>query len=138
MENLIKLFEHIPKYWGSESIIINDKEMNKCFKLMIIMPGKMGSLHYHKVKAESFKVLRGVLYVDRQIRAGKPDFNLRRQYRITSINVKIKPNIAHKFYTVNEPCLILEESTFHDDDDTYREEASRDMTEEEIERLREG
>ena len=136
MENLTKLFEnHVKKQWGDEYWIINTPD--KCFKLMLIQPGKYGSLHYHKVKAESFKVLRGVMYIDIQRNAGYP--------AITGVKIGagdreiiIRPQQLHKFYTIDEPCLVLEESTFHSDDDTYREEASRDMTEEEIERLREG
>ena len=136
MENLTKLFEnHVKKQWGDEYWIINTPD--KCFKLMLIQPGKYGSLHYHKVKSESFKVLRGTLYVERE---SKWTLNLyeKFKYGVNHESIDIEHGVSHKFYTIDEPCLVLEESTFHSDDDTYREEASRDMTLEEIERLRMG
>jgi hypothetical protein len=50
--------------------------------------------------------------------------------------VVIKKQIIHRFYTIDNPVLVLEESTWHSDEDTYRDQPSRDMTQEEIERLR--
>jgi mannose-6-phosphate isomerase-like protein (cupin superfamily) len=138
MENLTELFEqHIPKFWGSEHIIINDKAMDKCFKLMLIMPGKMGSLHWHLNKKESFTVLRGTLYVDKQAYHLSKTFTNGIKVGINDRPITINKQINHRFYTIDNPVLVLEESTFHCDDDTYREQPSRDMTQEEIARLRE-
>jgi len=137
MENLIELFEnHVKKEWGDEYWIINTPD--KCFKLMLIQPGKMGSLHHHLQKEESFRVLRGTLYVDKQAYQFSKTFANGIKIGVNDPPVVIKKQIVHRFYTINEPCLVLEESTFHDDEDTFRIEASRDMTQEEIARLKEG
>lgn len=138
MENLTELIEQIVgKAWGKEYIIINDKEKDKCFKLMLIMPDKMGSLHFHQVKSESFKVLRGTLYVDKQAYVFSKTFANGIKVGVNDPPVVIRSQILHRFYTIDDPVLVLEESTFHCDEDTYRDQISRDMTPEEIAGLRE-
>jgi mannose-6-phosphate isomerase-like protein (cupin superfamily) len=139
MENLTEMIEQVvEKSWGQEHIIINDKEKDKCFKLMLIMPGKMGSLHWHLNKKESFTVLRGTLYVDKQAYHLSKTFTNGLKVGVNDRPITINKQIAHRFYAIDSPVLVLEESTFHEDCDTYRTELSRDMTQEEIERLREG
>jgi mannose-6-phosphate isomerase-like protein (cupin superfamily) len=138
MENLIEMIEQVVvKEWGREYIIINDREKDKCFKLMLIMPGKMGSLHFHRVKKESFTVLRGTLYVDKRAYQFSKTFVDGLKVGVGDRPIVIHKQILHRFYTIDNPVLVLEESTFHSDDDTYRDQPSRDMTPEEIARLRE-
>jgi mannose-6-phosphate isomerase-like protein (cupin superfamily) len=138
MENLTEMIEQVVvKEWGREFVIINDKEKDKCFKLMLIMPGKMGSLHRHLNKKESFTVLRGILYVDKQAYHLSKTLTSGIKVGVNDRPITINKQIIHRFYAIDSPVLVLEESTFHEDCDTYRDQPSRDMTPEEIERLRE-
>ena len=107
-----------PKSWGYEYWIINTDEY--CGKELFIKRGKWsstGNYHYHKIKDETFYVLKGNLlldYVD-----SKNIFH--------SITLKpgqsfrIMPGIRHRFSTNTlGGCKFIEFSTKHMDEDSYR------------------
>ena len=51
--------ETIEKVWGTEEVVVNDLEAGYCGKVLRIRPGKQSSLHYHKVKVETFLAIAG-------------------------------------------------------------------------------
>lgn len=61
---LIQLNEcaYIPKDWGYELVVRNDELY--CIKQLHIAPGRQCSYHYHRIKTETFHVLRGTVTVE--------------------------------------------------------------------------
>lgn len=99
--------------WGFEVRLVNEDEY--CCKLLaFIEPGVTGSFHYHANKKETFILLSGVVY----IRESRLDISTTtREYGAT---FTVKPGERHSIEAVGGPALILEVSTHHEDDDTYR------------------
>ena len=52
----------VPKGWGHEKWIVNKQEY--CGKLLYFIKGRQCSVHFHKLKDETFYVARGKLKVD--------------------------------------------------------------------------
>jgi mannose-6-phosphate isomerase-like protein (cupin superfamily) len=107
----------VKKLWGVEQWVVNEPEY--CFKVLTLQPGFACSLHYHKVKKETFIVQSGCC--DLQISDGKTRMVLGDQ-------ATIGPGIYHRFSLGSwetEPCVIYEVSTFHSDDDVVRLEESK-------------
>jgi mannose-6-phosphate isomerase-like protein (cupin superfamily) len=112
----------IEKLWGNELWIINNERY--CVKLLTILPQSAGSLHFHKVKDETFYVLTGACSLELTTRPDKlPRIMRRGDYQ------QIPPGVAHRFtnHSATFPCEILECSTHHDDADTYRLEPARKL-----------
>lgn len=110
-----RFVEVVPKVWGREEWIVNCDEY--CGKLIHLKAGASGSLHYHKEKKETFFLLSGMAL----IMIGGDDFALEDE----TMAVTILPNVPHSMTGVSD-AVLLEISTHHDDDDTYRLEESRD------------
>lgn len=111
------------KKWGSETWIVNNEKY--CGKILYIHPEKKCSVHYHKLKKETFHVMNGELTIEYSNNLDINNWN-----NMTNINtitlhsrqsITIDTNIAHRFYTQNNlPCTFLEISTNHDEQDSYR------------------
>jgi D-lyxose ketol-isomerase len=138
------MIKHVKKVWGSEDwLVLNEKY---CAKFLNINQGYECSVHYHAYKDETFYVLGGALelyvidlrkiipvafpilhpdepgdyhreYLKRKedILAGLTKVIVRHgeQYRL-------KPFTAHKFRSHTFAAKILEVSTTHKDEDSYR------------------
>lgn len=109
------------KVWGFEELICNEPEY--CAKYLNIAPGGMSSLHYHKLKTETFVVLSGHCSIQ------TTSWSERRQLH-PGDQVTIVPYQSHRFWVLpqDEPCKILEVSTHHYDDDSYRIRPSKRLT----------
>lgn len=56
----IHIAEQVKKLWGSETHIVNNEQY--CGKILNVIPnGKCCSIHYHKLKTETFHILQGKL-----------------------------------------------------------------------------
>lgn len=99
----------VSKVWGSELWIVNNDLY--CGKMLTLTKGWQGSKHYHKRKTETFYVLTGF------IRLELDSLVLFLSY---GSSVTIPPRTLHRFAGM-ENSQIIEFSTTHDDDDTYRE-----------------
>lgn len=106
------------KLWGSEELICSEPEYTA--KYLNIAPGGMCSLHYHKIKKETFTVIAGSCSI--RVRDQKVPRLLREGDQIT-----ILPGQTHRFWVEPscKPCRILEVSMHHDDADSYRLEPSQ-------------
>jgi mannose-6-phosphate isomerase-like protein (cupin superfamily) len=101
----------VPKEWGEERWIVN---RDYCGKLLILRKGFRCSLHYHKLKDETFYINKGKVLMEcggQTLVMGPGDALL------------IEPNTKHRF-TGLEDSEILEFSTHHEDSDSYRDEVS--------------
>ena len=107
--------KYVPKGWGGEYWIHNDELY--CGKKLVLNAGKRCSLHYHKLKTETFYVQSGKL----QMELKHPDG--REEVRIMSAgdSLHLPPNTIHRFTGI-EDTEIFEFSTQHFDEDSYRTE----------------
>jgi mannose-6-phosphate isomerase-like protein (cupin superfamily) len=103
----------VKKAWGSEKWLVNEPEY--CAKILCINPGFRCSLHYHKIKKETFIVQSGVVRLEqRGVRGEEIDETL-----IEGDTRTIMPKTPHRFSSFNG-ATILEISTHHDDADVVR------------------
>lgn len=118
-ENLGKnsqLCAFVPKVWGHEEWIVNNEKY--CGKKMVFIAGFRFSLHYHKIKEETFYVLSGKLFLE-LVNQGKKEFRFLSPGDI----VHVKPYVQHRL-TALTAAEVIEFSTQHFDDDSYRLEDS--------------
>ncbi len=101
----------VPKTWGHEEWIVNS---DYCGKKLVLNKGHCCSLHFHKIKDETF-----------YIASGKVGFQLNDQYFILKPgdSLLITPGTKHRFYGITDS-EIFEFSTHHMEDDSYRDEIS--------------
>ena len=97
---------HDDHEWGYEIWVVNNPLY--CHKFLVLENGIAGSLHYHKEKHETFRVLAGEVAITRRYRVGE--------------DVIIPPNTLHQFRALTFPTILNEVSTHHEDSDTYRVE----------------
>lgn len=109
----------IAKVWGSEEIIVNNKDY--CGKILTIFGGFISSYHCHKKKTETFYVLKGEVILDL---GDKSRENIKRYYLQEGTSITINPGQYH-FFTSRNEAKFLEISTHHKDSDSYRETESR-------------
>ena len=96
------------KDWGYEHWIANNEKY--CGKILHLWKGYQCSYHYHKIKHETFYVLKGkVLMV----------VNSKEWVMEEGDSVVIEPGDKHRF-TGLKNSEILEISTQHFEDDSYR------------------
>lgn len=105
----------IDKVWGYEEEIVNTSEY--CGKFLYLDKGKRSSLHFHKIKDETFYILSGKVLMELSnevivMEKGK--------------SKRIKPFNCHRFSGL-EDSIITEFSSHHEDSDSYRIEESGDV-----------
>jgi rfaE bifunctional protein kinase chain/domain len=111
--NNMESTEIVPKLWGYEKWIENND--NYCSKLLSLNKGYQCSLHYHKVKDETFIVTKGHVRLEVEDKV----------YHLQEGGfMRIPPGTKHRFTGI-EDSLIIEVSTHHEDSDSYRIEESR-------------
>lgn len=108
---------HPKDAWGplsGEYWILNDEEGDLCVKLLVVFERGHCSMHQHLKKKETFKIVRGLFYVEcfgREPRIMKPHDK-----------IHIPPNTPHRFTgMVPGTSEILELSTYHRDEDSIRD-----------------
>lgn len=112
LATVIQNAHKVEKFWGTEFWVSNSEF---CVKVLQINPGRMCSLHCHKIKKEEFHIISGRVKLERD------DFT---HYMSAGEKLMIQPGSYHRFSSV-DGAMILECSTHHDDSDTYRLEDSR-------------
>lgn len=105
----------ISKLWGHERVLHNDQHY--CMKELMLRRGFQSSLHFHRIKRETFLVVAGRVEVEL---AGGSTVALTAGNHITLV-----PGVAHRFRALSAAALVVEASTFHDDADVVRLEESR-------------
>jgi D-beta-D-heptose 7-phosphate kinase/D-beta-D-heptose 1-phosphate adenosyltransferase len=103
-----------PKLWGYEIWYVNT--FDYCCKMLVVYPGFQVSRHFHKKKDETFTALDG-------------DFELEVDGRLVYLKrggcIRIKPFTVHNFRVVGDQIgSLLEVSTNHREDDSYRVDVS--------------
>ena len=108
--------KRVKKQWGHELWLANDEENNYCGKILHIESGHRFSMHFHSDKHETFYILNGAC-------------KLRTIDTATSTNITLTLNegdcyiierlVPHQIEAITD-CDIIESSTFHRDEDSYR------------------
>lgn len=114
--NAAQLCAVVPKVWGREEWIVNNDKY--CGKKLIFLQGYRFSMHYHKIKEETFYVLSGRVFAE-LIDGGIASQRVMNPGDI----LHVKPNVLHRVTALSDAELI-EFSTHHMDDDSYRVEES--------------
>lgn len=112
----------VKKSWGHEIWFANTDLY--CGKELFIARGKCssdGRYHYHKIKDETFYVLRGILqidYFDNEFH--EPNMYVDTVTLRKGESFRIYPYTSHRFMAVGLfGCKFIEASTHHEDDDSY-------------------
>lgn len=101
-----------PKVWGHEEWIINNEKY--CGKKLVFKAGYCCSLHYHKLKEETFYILSGKVLIDLE------ENGIKSQRIMTPGDVQhIAIGIIHRITALIDS-QVMEFSTFHREDDSYR------------------
>ena len=103
--------KEVEKVWGKEIWIVN---RDYCGKKLILNKGFRCSMHYHKNKDETFYILKGKVLMETDKET---------KIMLENDSILIAPNTKHRF-TGLEDSEIIEFSTHHEDEDSYRDEVS--------------
>ena len=108
-----------PKVWGEEHWIVNREY---CGKKLVLKKGYRCSIHHHKVKDETFYVISGKVLME-----------INGRVRVLNSGEKQHISIAdrHRF-TGLEDSEMIEFSTHHKEDDSYRDVCSEKITKDEF------
>lgn len=101
------------KGWGREDWIHNDELY--CGKKLVLLQGKHCSLHFHKIKTETFYIIKGKV----QIELYYPDGSQELRIMEPGDHALLVPGVVHRF-TGLEDSEIIEFSTQHFDEDSHR------------------
>lgn len=101
----------VEKIWGEEHWIVNREY---CGKKLILRQGFRCSMHYHAKKDEVFYLITGrvLLECDGEARVLEP-----------GDHHHVEPGMPHRFWGL-EDSEIIEFSTHHEDEDSFRLETS--------------
>jgi mannose-6-phosphate isomerase-like protein (cupin superfamily) len=106
---------HVPKGWGSELWIANNELY--CGKILRFKKGKKCSLHYHKLKTESFYLHTGRL----KLRVMEsPEATVIEEFELEAGRcMDIPPGLVHQMEAL-EDSELFEFSTQHFEEDSHR------------------
>ncbi len=117
------VYQH-DKGWGHEDWLHNDERY--CFKRLVFKDGGKTSLHFHILKHETFYVVSGVFALDMV-----DQYTAKR--RVVSLAIGdwqvVPPGIPHRLRCATQHGgTVLEASTQHLEDDSYRIEPGDSQT----------
>ena len=97
----------VKKVWGQEEIIVNNNKY--CGKILTVNKSFRCSLHYHKIKHETFYVLQG-----------NPLMEIEKYSVDAEVGdiFEILPNTLHRFSAPTGEVKLIEFSTHHEDSDS--------------------
>lgn len=117
-QNIFLKPQIVQKSWGNETIIHNDQKY--CGKILFLKKGECISLQFHKLKQETFFLMEGSLlckFCTEETFSKAEDIEVV-QMRAGDV-VEIPVGFIHQVLA-QEDSKIIEISTQHFDDDTYR------------------
>ena len=99
----------ISKVWGEEHWIVNNDKY--CGKKLILKKGFRCSIHHHKIKDETFYIIKGEVLMELGENCEK------RRVMKPGDSIHIHPNLWHRFTGI-EDSEIIEFSTKHMEEDS--------------------
>lgn len=116
----------VSKLWGRE--LWHHNSGGYCMKTLELRTGAAGSLHYHKLKRETFLVTAGkvTLEIREPDAEGKYGDTGTRLTLMPGDSYTLEPCVAHRFSSYGHAqATVVEASTEHKDEDVYRLEPSK-------------
>ena len=113
-ENIKDCQEIKEKVWGKEFWISNAPEY--CGKVLVLHQQYRCSIHYHKIKKETFLIVSGKVLLEYA-----PD---KKVVLTQGMFITIEPYQGHRFTGLAPISEIIEFSSQHFEHDSYREEVS--------------
>jgi mannose-6-phosphate isomerase-like protein (cupin superfamily) len=117
LSSIINQGKFVEKIWGTEVILPGDGYTTK---IMIVKPGYVCSVHFHRIKKESFLLISGVL----DIKYWTQDGIEYSDKLINQFDSLILPNCTPHTFSVpkdqKEPTIFIESSTEDNPNDSYR------------------
>jgi len=110
----MSVIKEVQKLWGTE--LWHHNNTDYCMKTLVLHHGAQSSLHYHKVKRETFLVTDGSVLLS----YGCASWIMQRGDSVT-----IEPGVVHRFRALCSEATVIEASTTHSDDDVVRLEPSK-------------
>ena len=107
---------YVTKLWGSERWMVNNELY--CAKILTLYQDTMCSIHYHKIKNETFVLQHGEILL--QFFDNLDEIVSREYHMRPGDTIQIPPLTAHRFIGLQPMSEILEISTQHFDEDSYR------------------
>ena len=104
---------YVEKVWGREIWMANTDLY--CGKLLYLKKGKRCSIHYHKNKDETFYIHSGRVLMELW-KNDKHENKIMEEGEV----LRLRPNTKHRFGGL-EDSLIIEISTHHEEEDSYRD-----------------
>ena len=103
------MLKRVNKVWGFEEILVNNEKY--CAKFLNLKKGYQCSMHYHRLKDETFYVLEGTVRLELE---GSTFIMYEGEQK------RVYPYNKHRFTSLTKTAKILEVSTTHYDSDSYR------------------
>ena len=102
----------VQKQWGHEEWIINTEKY--CGKKLVFKKGYSCSLHFHKIKDETFYLISGIVIIELKDKEA-----ISSRVMTPGDSQRILPEVHHRVIAL-ENSEIIEFSTFHVEEDSYR------------------
>jgi len=113
------MIKEVTKLWGKEEWLVNNEVY--CAKYLNLIRGYQCSLHFHKIKDETFYVVEGVVKLE-VLKSMQPCdiYNKNTVMMNKGEQFRLRPGTIHRFSAYTPKAKILEISTTHFDSDSYR------------------
>jgi|TARA_R100000005_G_C4908309_1_gene147199 mannose-6-phosphate isomerase len=106
----------VQKQWGYELWLANNEENNYCGKILHVNSGHKFSMHFHSDKHETFYILNG----ECRLRTVNTETTIQEVTELKQGDCYvIERLVPHQIEAITD-CDIIESSTFHRDEDSYR------------------
>lgn len=109
--------KHVKKDWGSETWFANNQQHNYCGKILEIKKGQGTSMHFHIDKHEVFYILEGILEVSWIDTESAEEHII---YVPQGASMEMPQGVPHSLIASEVDVKLIEASTFHRDEDSYR------------------
>lgn len=107
----------VEKTWGYELWFANDEANNYCGKVLHMYQGHKFSMHFHRTKIETFYVSRGTV----ALRVVNLATGTVEETTLTEGEAfEVSRLLPHQLEALDGDAVIIEASTFHRDEDSYR------------------
>ena len=107
----------VEKPWGRELWLVNNEEEDYCSKILEIRHSGSTHMHFHMLKHETFYVLSGSLYLSI---IDTSNASISELVIAEGQTIEIPRGQPHRLIAKYQDVKIIETSTFHRDEDSYR------------------
>jgi mannose-6-phosphate isomerase-like protein (cupin superfamily) len=125
-----KAKEFRKKLWGSEVWVLNNEHY--CLKILTLKKQHSCSLHYHKEKNESFFINEGKVYIEYKDMKNQLENEIKAAILVPGDRIDLSAYTLHRFVGLDDYNGMFEISTHHEDSDSYRENISHKVSDEDF------